>query len=96
MSLIQTHETMTAEERADLIARHIKPDPYRPGIARHIVRGNGVAVWAIVNTYDATNGDLELTAYDHYATSEQVRAVLAFYTEHAEEVDAFLQARWPR
>lgn len=96
MSLIEQTESLSAEERADLIARHIKPDPYRPGVARYIVRGHGTAIWAIVSLHDGGNNDIAYVADGYDLTEEQVRAALAFYADHAEEVDAFIHSRWPR
>lgn len=96
MSLIEITEMATAEERANLIAQHIKPDPYRPGAARSVVRGDGAPVWALVSYYMTAGGDVRQVADDYEITPEQVQAVLAFYAEHAEEIDAFLRARMTR
>ncbi len=93
MSLIHEVESVAATERRDLIARYIAPDPHHPGIARYQLRESAISVWALVAYYETVEHDLQRVADDYDLPLEQVRAALAFYTEHAESIDAYLSSR---
>ena len=96
MSLIQTDIAMTAEERADLIARYIQPNPHRPGIAHFVVRDEWISVWALVAYYETVQGNIAQVTHDYTIDPRYVRAALAFYAEHTEEIDAFLRIQMTR
>jgi len=93
MSLIHETKSIAAAERQELIARYVVPDPHHPGIAHYQLCDSAISVWALVAYYDAVGHDLDRVAYDYDIPAEQVRAALAFYTEHAEAVDAYLRSR---
>ncbi len=93
MSLIHEAGSVTASERRALIARNIAPDPHHPGIAHYQLRESAISVWALVAYYETVGHDLNRVADDYDVPIEQVRAALAFYTEHADVIDAYLSAR---
>ena len=93
MSLIHEAESIAVEERQELIACFIVPDPHHPGIAHYQLRDSAISVWALVAYYDAVGHDLDRVAYDYDIPAEQVRAALAFYTEHVDAIDAYLRSR---
>lgn len=93
MSLIHEAESVIASERRDLIARYIVPDPHHPGIAQYQLRESAISVWALVAYYETVGHDLNLVAGDYDVPVEQVRAALAFYTEHADAIDTYLSSR---
>ena len=93
MSLIHEAESVTASERRDLIARYIVPDPHHPGIAQYQLRESAISVWALVAYYETIGHDLNRVADDYDLPIEQVRAALAFYTEHTDAIDAYLSSR---
>ncbi len=93
MSLIHETESVSTAERDRLIARYIAPDRPHRGLAHYQLREFGVAVWALVAYYATVGHDLERVADDYDLPVEQVRAALAFYTEHADAIDAYLSSR---
>jgi uncharacterized protein (DUF433 family) len=93
MSLIHETDVLSADERRALIRQYIVPDPHHPGIARYVLGEYGVSVWALVAYYEAVGHDLHRVASDYDVPDEQVRAALAFYTEHADAIDAYLASR---
>ena len=93
MSLIHEPKSVTAAERRELIARYIAPDPHHQGVAHYRLRESAISVWALVAYYETAEHDTSRVAADYDIPAEQVRAALAFYTEHADAIDAYLSSR---
>lgn len=93
MSLIHETESITATERQNLIAHYIAPDRHHPGIAHYQPREFGISVWAIAAYYETVGRDLDRVASDYDIPVEQARAALAYYAEHANEIDTYLASR---
>jgi len=84
----------TAQEKADLIAEYIEPDPHHPGLYNAWLNPYGVSVWIIVSRFQAVNGgDLDLAAEDYDIPREAVEAALAYYEEHKAAIDARIEAQ---
>lgn len=78
------HDT---SNRADLIERHIRPDP--DGLAeRARLAGSGVPVWAIIGYLRGY--DIDQTAADYEVPRAAVEAALAYYAQHQATIDAWL------
>lgn len=76
----------------DLIARHIEPNPKRPGEDRAQLRDFGGEVWALIAYYqDGAHGDLEAVARAYDVPREMVEAALAYYQQHRDAIDALLK-----
>jgi len=81
------------QEKSDLIARYIEPDPHRPGRYNARLIPSGVAVWAIVGRFEIVNhGDLAAAAADYDIPYEAVEAALAYYERNRAAIDARLEA----
>ncbi len=74
---------------AELIARHIEENPYKPGAADVRLKESGVAVWAFIAYWQAARGgDLAAAAADYELSPEATQAALAYYRQHRELIDA--------
>lgn len=82
------------DEATRLIARYVEPHPARPGEAEARLRERGVAVWAVVGSYQLAEGtDRVRQVADAYElTADAVCAALAYYEQHREAIDARLAA----
>ena len=81
-----------SEDAADLIEQYIREDPEWPGPAEARIAGYGVPVWALIGYYRVVNADLSRVATDYDLPEDAVRAALAYYRRHQEEIDARLLA----
>ena len=82
---------MTTREE-DLISAYIELTPQKPWPAEARVRGRGVAVWALVGTLPAVEGDLDQVAAAYEVPREAVDAAMAYYRRHQCAIDARLEA----
>jgi len=71
-----------------LIAEYIETGPeLGPESARLV--DSGVDVWVLVMYYQrAANQEVAVVAHDYYIPVEAVEAVLAYYEEHKDAIDA--------
>lgn len=76
----------------DLIARHIEPNPLRPGVENARLTDSGVPVWALAGYLAAVDGDVRKIAADYDLPLETVRAAIAYYRRHQAAVDARIAA----
>jgi uncharacterized protein (DUF433 family) len=82
----------TAQEKADLIARYIAPDPHKAGIYNAIIAPYGVSVWIIVARFETVNGgDIDEAAAEYDLPREAVEAALAYYEQHGPAIDAKIE-----
>jgi uncharacterized protein (DUF433 family) len=65
---------VTDEEK--LIAKHIEPDPHRPGADEVRTVENGVHVWAVIGDYLVADGDVSQVMKDYDLSREAVEAAL--------------------
>lgn len=85
--------TTVGEEGIDaLIARHIRRDPQRSGIAEVIVGDYHVHVWALIGYIEASEGDLEAVAAAYAMPFDGVRAAVAFYVRFPQVIAARIDA----
>ncbi|MBI4498192.1 MAG: DUF433 domain-containing protein [Chloroflexi bacterium] len=75
-----------------LIAKHIEPDPLRPGPDDVRLKPSGVPVWAIVGQYLALDRDAAQVARDYGIPLEAVEAALAYYERHQAVINGRLAA----
>jgi uncharacterized protein (DUF433 family) len=84
----------TAQEKANLIAKYIEPDPNHPGLYNAWLNPYGISVWVIVSRFETVNGgDLDLAAEEYAIPREAVEAALAYYEEHKAAIDARIEAQ---
>lgn len=76
----------------ELIARHVRQNPWRPGIADAVVSDEGVPVWALVGAV-LRAGEAPAVVAEGYAISpEAMRAALVYYQRHRPVIDARIAA----
>jgi uncharacterized protein (DUF433 family) len=84
----------TVQEKADLIAKYIAPDPHHAGIYNARLAQYGVSVWAIISRFERVNGgDIDEAAADYDLPREAVEAALAYYEQHEAAIDARIEAQ---
>ena len=88
-----THEPIARDaaptpREAELIRRHIIPDPSGFEVADARLREFGTPVWALVAYLDVAQGDPERVAHDYALPREAVEAALAYYRQHRAAIDA--------
>ena len=71
-----------------LIARHIKEDPYLDGEAEVRLAGSLIHVWAIVAQLKVNDWDIAQTARDYDIPEVEVQATFAYYRLHKDALDA--------
>jgi uncharacterized protein (DUF433 family) len=82
----------TAQEKADLIAKYIAPNPHKAGIYNAIIEPYGVSVWVIIARFEAVNGgNIDEAAAEYDLPHEAVEAALAYYERHGPAIDAKIE-----
>lgn len=81
-----------AEQTNQLIARHIEPNPQRPGRDEARLIDSGVPVWALAGYWAAVDGNDARVAADYALPAEAVEAALAYYRRHKPLIDARIEA----
>ena len=76
--------TATTEER--LIAKHIEPNPSKPGADEVRIKGYLLPVWALIGDYRGQGGDIGAVARGYRVPTEVVEAALAYYRRHREVI----------
>ena len=87
--------SIEASDKADLIARWIEIDPYRPGPLYARLKEYGIHIWALIGHLPAAKGDPRQVAKDYHIPVEAVEAALAYYEQHQGAIDAKLEANSP-
>jgi uncharacterized protein (DUF433 family) len=83
---------VSGEQDQQLMTRWIEPQPWKQDVAEARLRKSNISVWAIVGYLQMVDGDVERTARDYRIPGEAVEAVLAYYRQHREALDARLAA----
>jgi uncharacterized protein (DUF433 family) len=79
---------MQVQSRYDaLIAAYIEPNPHHAGADEARLKGYGVSVWAIVDTYQTAKGDLAQVARHYEVPVEAVEAAITYYVKHRVVID---------
>ncbi len=81
--------TDTATEQ--LIARWIEPNPHKPGPAEALVLPRRVSVWALIELWRLDGENLLAVAEEYGLPTEAVDAAVAYYRQHAADVDARIE-----
>lgn len=81
---------MVAINHDVLIARHVVPDPHKPGPIEVRLRDSGYSVWAVIGGLISTNGDLAQLAREYELSDDELAAALAYYRAHKEIIEARL------
>ena len=86
---------MVAQEQSvpgELIAKWIRPHPWRRGAADARLVAPQISVWALIGYLHMVGGDVGRVAEDYQIPLEAVEAALAYYDQHAAEIRARLTA----
>ncbi|MGH2585195.1 MAG: hypothetical protein ACRDJE_09795 [Dehalococcoidia bacterium] len=84
------NKTATSDE--ELIAKHIEPNPNKPGADEVRIKGYLTPVWALIGDYRGQGGDIGAVARGYRVPVEVVEAALAYYRKHREIIDNRLAA----
>ncbi|MDP9364282.1 MAG: DUF433 domain-containing protein [Chloroflexota bacterium] len=80
------------DEDQELIARHVEPDPNRPGPGDVRLAGSAVPVWAVIGHLAANGWRADDAAADYAIPGEEVAAAAAYYRRHTDAINARLAA----
>jgi hypothetical protein len=73
----------------ELIEQYVEENPRSRGPAEARLKDEGTAVWALISHLQAiAGGDLEATAEAYGIAVEAMQAVLAYYHQHRDPIDA--------
>jgi len=80
------------DEDRESIARHVEPDPNRPGPGDVRLVRSAVPVWAVVGQLIANGWRVDEAAADSALPAEEVAAAIAYDRRHAGAIDSRLAA----
>ena len=74
-------------------------DPIRPGVERARLIEYGIPVWALIGDMSRVEGEIDdgeiaRVASDYLIPNGAVRAAVAYYREHRQAIDAFLDSNY--
>ncbi len=76
----------------ELIRQHIKVNPRKPWREEVLLKDSGIAVWAIIGSLPAVEGDLGQLAAEYAISRIEVEAALAYYRRSKCAIDTRLEA----
>jgi uncharacterized protein (DUF433 family) len=80
------------DEDRELIARHVEPDPNRPGPGDVRLVGSAVPVWAVIGHLTANGWRVNDVAADYGISVTEVAAAVAYDRRQTGAIDARLAA----
>ncbi len=76
----------------ELIQQHIEVNPHKPWRGEVRLKNSAIAVWAIIGSVPAVEGDLDRLAAAFAIPRIEVDAALAYYRRNKCAIDARLEA----